>query len=56
MESEPTMSFDEADLSRSVRPLCFCGNEIAPALARLGSVHCHDCRHSSERARRRAMR
>jgi hypothetical protein len=56
MELDATMSFHEADLGRYVSPLCFCGSEVAPALARLGSVLCHDCRDDPERARSHQLR
>jgi hypothetical protein len=36
--------------------LCFCGNAIAPVLAGLGSLRCHDCRDDPQRARQHENR
>ena len=37
--------------SREEQPLviCFCGEQVAPVLARLGSPWCHECRDDADR-------
>ena len=48
-DSEVVLVHGRQNRDQQVLATCFCGEQVAPVLARLGSPWCHECRDDADR-------
>lgn len=49
LSSEVALVHQRQNREQQVLVTCFCGEQVAPVLARLGSPWCHECRDDADR-------